>query len=1024
MKQGLFAFILKHSRRQQAIAVALTLASIPLLYASLELPKVIINEAIGSEEWPRELIGHSLPQLTYLLVLCAAFFSLATSNAYIRHRVNLLKAAISVQLLSRLRQILVSRVLRFPLAQFKKIAPGEIASMVMFEVGPFGRFFGDSIAVPVFELAMFITILTFVFAQDLYLGLAATAMIPFQAYLVPRLQRRINELTEEILVNERELTNRITEVVDGVEDIHAHDSAANVLEGVRDRLDGLAAFRMEASYRASFMKFCNTILGHLSPFLFYLIGGWLVIRGALSFGALVATLAAYRDLAGPWKDLLDYYQDLAEARTKFNVVVRQFNPDAMWRTEAQGGQAKEIPHLNGPIEAVDLGYVDDDGRRVLNNVNFRFEEGEKVIILSKSSNARDVIASILSRLDLPTDGHLQFADLDARTIHQSITGIRIAQLGSQPAFFNMTVGENLFLALSSPIETDSSEAWVPNFKWEKAKLAPIHTTPDHPWLNPELVGLPDRAALRGRTLELIHLLELDADIYALGLRQHPRPTPTEDFAANVVAARTDVRESLVRLNLQDLVQPFDPDQFNAYSTVGENILFGEASSEGLASDRLATSPPVMRLLRDMQLETKFLDIGFRCAETLVELLRGLPPGHAVFEQYSLVTEVALPKLTEIIRQVEQNGMTSLSLRQRRRIMNLTFGLAPQRHRLGLIDDDFKREIVDLRHALRRRHPELLEGAVCPYDEELYNPDLSIISNLVFGRIMFGRGHAETRVIDVVEQVVERRGLRDAILLEGLEAGVGVAGQRLSVSVRQKLGIIRSLLKRPDVLVINDMLNALDSTARSRIASRVLKEVEGATIIWLDTVPPIDVTFDRTYRVEGGQILELESDGRLKPAKIRPIESMPEDPLVDEASLLRDVPLLAGLDWVRLRLLAFTSERREYRAGDTIFQQGSGGEAAYVILIGTADIVVEGDQIDTVLNPVGPGQMVGEVAMLCDTPRSATVRAKTDLTALRLNREVFFETMRQDPAFSFEVARDLGNRLVRTTAAVRSPQSAA
>ena len=48
----------------------------------------------------------------------------------------------------------------------------------------------------------------------------------------------------------------------------------------------------------------------------------------------------------------------------------------------------------------------------------------------------------------------------------------------------------------------------------------------------------------------------------------------------------------------------------------------------LASDRLATSPPVMRLLRDMQLETKFLDIGFRCAETLVELLRGLPPGHA------------------------------------------------------------------------------------------------------------------------------------------------------------------------------------------------------------------------------------------------------------------------------------------------------------------------------------------------------------------------------------------------------------
>jgi ABC-type transport system involved in cytochrome bd biosynthesis fused ATPase/permease subunit len=171
---------------------------------------------------------------------------------------------------------------------------------------------------------------------------------------------------------------------------------------------------------------------------------------------LVATLAAYRDLAGPWKDLLDYYQDFAEARTKFDVVVRQFNPEEMWRTEAQGGQPKEVSHLRGPIEAVDLGYLDDDGRIVLDNVNFRFEQGEKINILSSNSNTRDVIAAILSRLDLPTRGSLQFAGLEARAIHQSIAGIRIAQLGSQPAFFNTTIGENLFLALSSPLEADLS----------------------------------------------------------------------------------------------------------------------------------------------------------------------------------------------------------------------------------------------------------------------------------------------------------------------------------------------------------------------------------------------------------------------------------------------------------------------------------------------------------------------------------------------------------------------------------------
>jgi len=230
-----------------------------------------------------------------------------------------------------------------------------------------------------------------------------------------------------------------------------------------------------------------------------------------------------------------------------------------------------------------------------------------------------------------------------------------------------------------------------------------------------------------------------------------------------------------------------------------------------------------------------------------------------------------------------------------------------------------------------------------------------------------------------------------------------------------------LLKRPDVVVVNDMLNALDGTTRARISKRILKEVEGATTIWLDTVEPADIAFDQSYRVEGGQILKVESDGSVKPAEIHPVDSRPEDPLLEEASLLRNVPLLASLDWVRLRLLAFTSERQEYSVGDIVFQQGAVGEAAYVVLTGEVDIVVKGERGEVVLYSLGPGHMVGELAMLCDTPRSATVRAKTDLTMLRLNREVFFETMRQDPAFSFEIARDLANRLVKTTDELRSSQ---
>ena len=1020
MEEGLFRFIWTRSRRRQIIALALTLGSLPLLYLSLELPKAIINEAIGGDEWPRQLLSRSIDQLPYLLLLCLAFISLVAINAFIRHRVNVLKAQISVRLLSQLRFELMERVLRFPLSQFKRVSPGEISSMVMSEVAPFGRFFGDSIAVPVFEGAMFGTILIFMFMQDLYLGLAASALVPFQAYLVPRLQRTVNVLTETIVMRERELSTQITEVVDGVQEVHAQDGSAHVLEKIRRRLGRVTVDRLEASTRASFLKLCTTLLGHLTPFSFYLVGGWLVIRGDLSFGALVAALAAHRNLAEPWTDLLDYYRDLAEARTKFDVVVRQFNPANIWPAILRESPPGEVPHLTGPIEAVGVGYVDENGWRVLDDVNLRFEHGQKIVIQSSLGSSRDVAASIFSRLYLPTVGSLRFSGVEASEIHQTTAGTRIALLDSQPAFFDSTVGENLYLALSTPPNVGRTSDWSLEQSSGRSGASSRPDAPNHPWVNPHLAGLPDRQALRKRTLELFYQLELDADLYSLGLNQHPELGQNPGFEEEIVEARAEVLENLARLHLDDLIQPFDPYRFNNYSTLGENILFGEADDVSIASDRLAESTTVRRLLRESNLDEAFFDIGLRCGSILLEILSGLPKGHAFFEQYSLVSEADLPKLAEIVNQVEQSGERSLSDRQRSRIMRLTFGLAPQRHRFGLIDDDLKASVLELRRLLRHYHPEIVKDLVSPYDVDQYNWRLSILSNLIFGKIMFGRAHAEARVIHVVDEVVERRGLRDQLLIQALEAPAGVGGRRLSASVRQKLGIARSLLKRPDLVVVNDMLNALDGAARARLTERIFEQTRDATLIWLDTSLPPGIVFDRRYRIDGAHLHEPESGTGGRSGRVDTPVPRLEDPLLEEAAALRNVPLLASLDSARLKLLAFTGERLEYSPGDILFRQGDEGEEAYVILAGNADIVVERELNRVVLYSLGPGQMIGELAMLCDTPRSATARAKTRLTALRLNREVFFETMRQDPAFSFKVARDLGERLVRTTEEISLP----
>jgi len=87
MEKSLFKFIWKYSKRDQIILLLLTLVTFPVLYASLELPKRIINDAIDSKTETVELLGFTLTQVQFLLVLCAAFFFIVVLTGVLKMRI-------------------------------------------------------------------------------------------------------------------------------------------------------------------------------------------------------------------------------------------------------------------------------------------------------------------------------------------------------------------------------------------------------------------------------------------------------------------------------------------------------------------------------------------------------------------------------------------------------------------------------------------------------------------------------------------------------------------------------------------------------------------------------------------------------------------------------------------------------------------------------------------------------------------------------------------------------------------------
>ncbi len=137
-------------------------------------------------------------------------------------------------------------------------------------------------------------------------------------------------------------------------------------------------------------------------------------------------------------------------------------------------------------------------------------------------------------------------------------------------------------------------------------------------------------------------------------------------------------------------------------------------------------------------------------------------------------------------------------------------------------------------------------------------------------------------------------------------------------------------------------------------------------------------------------------------------------LNDEVNMLKLVPLFAGVSAAKLKLLAFTSERVSYRAGEVLCRQGEAGDAAFVLLSGRADVIIEGPTGPIKVADLEENAIVGEIAILCDVARTATVKAASAVEALRISKDTFFKLMSDFPELTIAVVRVLANRLSQTT----------
>ena len=878
MERNLFKFIWMFSKRQQLVVLLLAAISYPIILITLELPKAIVDEAIGGNtRWASGLFGieqgaEADERIPFLLILCFGFLFFVVLSGAVKYVLNVYAGRMGELMLRRLRYMLYSRVLRFPQPHFKKVSQGEIIPMITAEVEPLGGFIGAAIQIPAYQGGMLLVYLAFIFMQDFFLGLAAIALYPVQLYVIPKMQAKVVALAKQRVREVRQLSDKVGESIGGVTEVHAHDTSAYERADISRRLDRIYKIRFTIFKWKFAIKFLNNFLAQLTPFFFYAIGGYFVIQGEISIGALVAVLAAYKDLNSPWKELLNYYQLQADVRVKYEQVVEQFDPPGMLDEELQDADEGGPDDVTGDLQAANVTYSEDGRTKTIEGANFSIDLDSHVAIAGGGGSGKDDMSLLLARLLMPTGGTLSLAGNRMDRLPESFTGRRVAYMSAAPYFFSTTVRENLVYGLKHrPLREaeydDDGRRERSRYISDARSAGNSELDPFADWVDYAAAGVDDTAALDHRAIEVISQVDMAADMYQLGLRGSIDPVARPNLADDILKARAALRQRLEDTGESALVEAFDREKYTENATLAENLLFGTPKDSTFNIDYLAEHEYVRQIIRESGLNDDLVVTGLQLAETMIEIFSGLPPGHEFFEQYSFIGSDELPDYQQLVARTATQAPADMREEDRLRLRSLVLKLIPARHRLGLISDEMRDKVLKARQLFADNLPDRFKHAVEFFDPDAYNGAATLQDNILFGKVAYSQAQAASKLATITGDVLDDLDLRETVMLVGLDYHVGVGGARLSAAQRQKLGLARCILKTPEVLVVNEGITNLDGASQRRVMDAVLSEFKDRGVVWSLHRSALADNFDRVLVMKSGKVVEngsydeLNQDGK-------------------------------------------------------------------------------------------------------------------------------------------------------------------
>ncbi|WP_210496222.1 ABC transporter ATP-binding protein [Microvirga antarctica] len=713
---------------------------------------------------------------------------------------------IGARVIQRIRDAVLDASLRAPLSLASEVA--ALHDLAADDLSRQGRVLGASLLVATRLTGMSALALLYVVVTDWHAGLALALVMGLGAALnAERFRLRVDIAR----VREKEgaaIEKTFAELRHRIPAIRAHGTSAlerqRVVEAVALRHRPVAAWERRLAVVESF----SVAVILLAPLAILAVAAWYSPTGPASPGALVACALAAALAAFGIREGVQWRRVVERAKTLLTALGDMINAI---RPRARELAPETLPR-SGTLVAEGVSALDRASGSRIAGVDLRIPFPAHVALTGDGDAGPQVLASLLGGRIVPSTGHLTYGGVNLAAVDPVERARRIA-LAGDTVLIPGTLRDNLLYGC---------------------------------------VG--DAAELETRLADAVATTGLDRLTHARGLSGTLDPKREKKLAAAIVEARRAVHEALVVEDLDRFVDPFDALRYNRYATVGENLLFGKAIGDTFREDRLAGHPFIRAILEADDLTKPLARMGLSIAGSMIEIFADIPDGHPLFERFAFFSASDRPYFEDLVERRRENRRGVQTGRDQERLIGLALRYNESRHRLGLLDAEMEGRIVTARADLARMLPVSLQPAIEFYDQARLCAAASVQDNVLFGRVASDQAGAADAIQAVIRRVLTDRRLDADVARIGLSMPIDIQGGDLTLSDVARVDLVRCLVRRPDILVVQQALNGLPTAAAETLVLSLRGALMGRGLVLVtpEVTPAMqNPPFEAVIRFERG-----------------------------------------------------------------------------------------------------------------------------------------------------------------------------